>query len=105
VVVATPGALGPHRWLAIPGLAVSIVLSGSVLVVTRFDLGPRPEQLYRQVEAAVLSGEQVIAKLLMSLVDTDKANQGPLRSKAMRLLLAVGALALTILYTTLLAAL
>jgi hypothetical protein len=52
------------------------------------------------VEAAVLSGEQVIAKLLADLIDTDKANQSPLRLKATRLLIAVGVLILTAIYTT-----
>jgi hypothetical protein len=50
----------------------------------------------------VISGEQIIATLLVNLVETDKSNQAPLRSKAMRLLLSVGALVLTIIYTTLL---
>jgi hypothetical protein len=93
-------ALGPRGWVAIPGLTLSIVLGGSVLAVTRFDLGPEPEYLYAQVETAVLSGEQVIAKLLADLIDTDKANQSPLRLKATRLLIAVGVLILTAIYTT-----
>jgi hypothetical protein len=100
VVVAAQGALGPRGWVAIPGLTLSIVLGGSVLAVTRFDLGPEPEYLYAQVETAVLSGEQVIAKLLADLIDTDKANQSPLRLKATRLLIAVGVLILTAIYTT-----
>ncbi len=100
IIVAAQGVLGPRYWVAIPGLAVSIVLAGAVLAVTRFDLGPKPEQLYAQIEAAAISGEQGIAKLLADLVDTDKTNQEPLRSKAMRLVIAVGSLILTILYTT-----
>jgi hypothetical protein len=100
-VLAAQGALGPDYWVAIPGLAASLVIGGAVLAVTRFDLGPRPEQLYTQIETAVLSGEQVTAKLLVNLVETDKANQGPLRAKTMLLVIAVGVLVLTILYTTL----
>jgi hypothetical protein len=72
VVLAAQGVLGPHCWIAIPGLAVSLVIAGYVLAVTRFDLGPKPEQLYAQIEAAVISGEQVTAKLLVDLVDTDR---------------------------------
>ena len=103
VLVAAQGALGPHYWVAIPGLAISIVLGGSVLAVTRFDLGPDPEWLYGQVEAGVNnSGEHVTTKLLADLVDTDKTNKGPLRSKTMLLVIAVSVLALTILYTALL---
>lgn len=101
VVLAAQGVLGPHCWVAIPGLAVSIVLGGSVLAVTRFDLGPRPEQLYGQIETGVLSGEETTAKLLADLVETDKTNKGPLESKVTRLEIAVGVLVLTILYTTL----
>lgn len=101
IIVAAQGVLGAHCWVAIPGLAVSLVIAGSVLAVTRFDLGPRPEQLYAQIETVVLSAEQVTAKLLADLVDTDKTNQEPLRSKIMRLLIAVGMLVSTILYTTL----
>jgi hypothetical protein len=101
VVLAAQGVLGPRCWIAIPGLAVSLVIAGYVLAVTRFDLGPKPEQLYAQIEAAVISGEQVTAKLLVDLVDTDETNQRPLRSKALRLVIAVGVLILTILYTAL----
>jgi hypothetical protein len=46
VVLAAQGALGPDYWVAIPGLAISIVVGGSALAVTRFDLGPEPEYLY-----------------------------------------------------------
>jgi hypothetical protein len=102
VVIAAQGGLGAHGWVAIPGLAVSIVLGGSVLAVTRFDLGPKPELLYEQIETGLMSGEETIAKLLINLVETDKTNQGPLRSKVKRLLIALGVLTLTILYTTLL---
>jgi hypothetical protein len=101
VVLTAQGLLGAHFWVAIPGLAVSIVAAGRVLAVTRFDLGPRPEQLYAQIEAGVISGEQVNAKLLVNLVETDKANKAPLEAKTTRLLIALRVLALTILYTTL----
>ena len=101
MAIAAQGLFGPHCWVAIPGLAVSIVIAGSVLAVTRFDLGPKPEQLYAQIEAAALSGEQVTAKLLADLVETDKTNQRPLESKVTRLEIAVAVLILTILYTTL----
>jgi hypothetical protein len=80
------------------------VVGGSVLAVVRFDLGPKPNELYTE-ERAALSGEQVLAKLLTDLIETDRANQPPLRSKVMRLLIAVGVLLTTILYTTLLLAL
>ncbi len=102
VVLAAQGALGPDYWIAIPGLAISIVLGASVLAVTRFDLGPDPELLYAQIEAGAISGERVIAKLFVNLVETDKANKGPLRAKTKLLVIAVGVLVLTILYTTLL---
>jgi hypothetical protein len=95
-------ALGPHYWVAIPGLAISILIAGSVLAVTRFDIGPKPEQLYAQIEAAELSGEQTSARLLADLVEIDKTNQGPLRAKVIRLLIAIAALILTIFYTALL---
>lgn len=101
VALTAQGLLGPDYWIAIPGLTVSIVAGGAVLAVTRFDLGPKPEQLYAQIEAALLSSEQVIAKLLVNLVDTDKTNQRPLRSKTIRLVIAVSALVVTIIYTTL----
>ena len=48
-----------------------------------------------------MSGERIMAKLLVNLVETDRSNQAPLRSKTTRLLLAVGTLVLTIIYTTL----
>jgi hypothetical protein len=102
VVLAAQGALGPDYWVAIPGLAISIVVGGSALAVTRFDLGPEPEYLYAQVEAAVLSGERVTAKLLADLVETKNGNQRPLKSKVIRLVIAIGVLMFTILYTTLL---
>ena len=101
IVIAAQGLLGPHYWVAIPGLAISLLIAGSVLAVTRFDLGPKPEQPYEQIEAAAISGEEAIAKLLMNLVETDKTNQRPRQSKAIRLAIALGVLALTILYTTL----
>jgi hypothetical protein len=102
VVLTAQGLLGPHFWVALPGLAISIMAAGTVLAVTRFDIGPRPEQLYAQIEAAELSGEAMSAKLIADLVATDKANKGPLRAKTMLLLTAAGVLVLTILYTTLL---
>ncbi len=55
---------------------------------------------YEQIEATAISGEEAISKLLMNLVETNKTNQMPLRSKAIRLVVALGVLALTILYTT-----
>ncbi len=102
IVLAAHEALGPHYWVAIPGLAISILIAGSVLAVTRFDIGPDPEQLYAKIEAAELSGDQISAKLLADLIETKIDNQRPLRSKTLRLLIAVGVLALTILYTTIL---
>jgi hypothetical protein len=102
VAVAAQEALGPLWWAAAPGLAVSLVIAGSVPAVTRFDLGPRPEQLYEQIETAAMSGERIMATLLVNLVETDRSNQAPLRSKTTRLLLAISALVLTIIYTTLL---
>jgi hypothetical protein len=102
IAFAAHGALGPHYWVAIPGLAVSILIAGSVLAVTRFDIGPRPGQLYAKIEAAELSGDQARARLLTDLVATEIDNQRPLRSKALRLLIAIGALLFTILYTTIL---
>jgi hypothetical protein len=94
-------ALGPHYWVAIPGLAISILLAGSVLAVTRFNIGPRPEQLYAQIEAAELSGEETRARLLTELVATEIDNQKPLQSKVIRLVIAIAVLILTILYTAL----
>lgn len=78
------------------------MLGGSVLAVTRFDIGPKPEQLYAQIEAAELSGEETSAKLLADLVETKTGNQKPLQSKVIRLVIAIVVLILTILYTTLL---
>jgi len=100
VALTAQGLLGPRFWVAIPGLAISILAAGSVLAVTRFDIGPRPGQLYGQIEAAELSGEETSAKLLADLVETKTDNQRPLKSKVIRLAIALGALALTILYTT-----
>ncbi len=54
-----------------------------------------------QIEAGVSSGEEANAKLLVNLVKTDKLNNGPLRAKILRLLIAAGVLILTLLYTTL----
>lgn len=101
IALAAHEALGPHYWVAIPGLAISILIAGSVLAVTRFDIGPDPEDLYAKIEAGMSSGEQANAKLLVNLVKTDKFNKGPLRAKSSRLLIAVVVLMLTILYTTL----
>jgi hypothetical protein len=101
VVVAAQALRGPRYWVAIPGLVLSILVAGSVLAVTRFDLGPRPELLYFQIDAAVLSGEELTAELLTDLVATDKTNQVPLKSKVIRLVGAIGVLAATIFYTTL----
>jgi hypothetical protein len=100
VVLTAHEVFGPHYWAAIPGLVVSIILGGSVLAVTRFDLGPDPEDLYAQLETGVISGERAITKLFVNLVETDKANKGPLRAKIMRLVTAIGVLILTIIYTT-----
>ncbi len=101
VAVAAQGLLGPNWWVAIPGLVVSIAIGGAALAITRFDLGPEPEKLYGQIEAKALSGEETIARLLADLVETYRANREPLRSKATRLLIAVGVLVTTIVYATL----
>jgi hypothetical protein len=101
IVLAAHETLGPHYWVAIPGLAVSILLAGSVLAVTRFDIGPDPEQLYAKIEAAELSGEATSAKLLADLVETKTGNRRPLQSKVIRLVIATGVFALTIIYTAL----
>jgi hypothetical protein len=102
VLIATRDVLGPRYWIAIPGLAISILLGGSVLAVTRFVLGPDPDKLYARIVTGEISSEQAITKLFVNLVETDKANKAPLRSKIMRLVVAGGVLVLTILYAALL---
>ncbi len=101
VAVTAQGLLGPSWWVAIPGLVASIAIGGAALSITRFDLGPEPEQLYGQIEAEEMSSEETITRLLVNLVETYRANREPLRSKATRLLIAVGVLVTTIVYTTL----
>lgn len=102
VAVAAEGLLGGHSWIAIPGLAASTAFGVSVLAVTRFDLGPSPNQLYAEIERDSISNEQLVANLLADLVEADTSNQGPLRLKTARLLAAVAALMATIIYTTVL---
>jgi hypothetical protein len=48
-----------------------------------------------------LAQSQIAAGLSRAANETDKTNQRPLQSKAIRLVIALGVLALTILYTTL----
>lgn len=94
VDLAAQQLLGHWWWIPIPGLAISIVLGTSVMVVTRFDLGPSPSDFYARHAAS--PRDDALEHLLSDLIASQQDNAQPVHVKTERLVLSLVILLLTI---------
>jgi hypothetical protein len=78
-------------------LAISTVVGGSVLAVTRFDLGPSPGDFYTQNRSK--SDAVAVAQLLADLLTAQERNAEPLRMKTGRLVISLVVLLATVVYS------
>jgi len=95
--LATQQLFGHWWWIPIPGLAISIALGASVMVVTRFDLGPSPSYFYARNVA--VPRDDALTHLLSDLIVSQQFNAQPLHLKRDRLVLALATLLLTVVYS------
>lgn len=99
-VVAAQQILGHLWWIPVPGLVVSTVAGGSVMAVTRFDLGPSPSDFYSRNRSK--GDADGLAQLLADLLAAQERNAEPLRMKTGRLVIALASLLLTVVYSVVL---
>jgi hypothetical protein len=98
-VVAAQQVLGYHWWVPLPGLGVSALAGASVMAVTRFDLGPAPSDFYERNRSKPEADG--LAQLLADLLAAQRHSAEPLRMKTRRLLIALGLLLATVIYSAL----
>jgi hypothetical protein len=96
-IVAAQTLLGHLWWIPLPGLAISTAVGGSVLAVTRFDLGPSPGDFYTQNRTK--ADTVALAQLLADLLAAQERNAEPLRMKTGRLIISLVVLLVTVLYS------
>jgi hypothetical protein len=95
-VVAAQSSLGHAWWVPLPGLFASAIAGGSVMAVSRFDLGPSPGEFY--VRHRAKHDLAALAQLLSDLDAAREHNARPLTMKTKRLQIALGLLIGTIVY-------
>lgn len=96
--LAAQRLLGHSWWVPLPGLAISIVLGASVMAVTRFDFGPSPSSFYARHAAS--PRDAALEHLLSDLIASQQNNAQPVHVKTERLVLALAALLLTVVCST-----